>query len=102
MCIIVQPLKKLHVKLELAISHLFDLDPLVELQLDQHIIEHFQVPRIVILILSVEVQLMQRHCRQGMYRIYHLAEGNGITTHLYLRVISLCCIINPCKEFKSA
>jgi hypothetical protein len=99
MCIVVEPLKKFHIVLKLAISHLINLNSFFDFQFLKQIIKNFQISAAVILVPCIKVKFMQLNTSHWMDRIKDLAKGDCIAAQLYFRVIALCDFINPGKQF---
>ncbi len=102
MRIIVKPLQEFHIELELPVGHLLNLNSLICFELGNNIIEHFEVSCIVIFVLRIEVQPMQRNLRIRVNGIQYLAIRDGITTQLDFRIVGLTNLVDPCKKLKSA
>ena len=69
MCIVIEPLKKLHVVLKLSISHLINLNSFVNFQFLKHVIENFQISAAVILVPRIKVEFVQLNASHWMHRI---------------------------------
>ena len=102
MSIIVEPLQKFHIELELAISHLFSLNSLIHFEFCQNIIKNFQIPSEIVLVLCIEIKPMQRDTSIRMNSIQYLAISDGITAELHFWVVSLGYLIDPCQQLQAA
>jgi len=86
---IIENLHALHVELEPTGGHLGHFDQEGNFCFLYVLDEQFQIPCVVVLSSSIEIQLLEGHIEMRKYGVKHLAVADTIATCFDLRVVSL-------------